>query len=56
MSEKKVPWVLKNTKTGEYSDGKYGWTMDLSKAVRFLCVEAPKSHDHVGFVRLDEVK
>lgn len=44
--------VLKNTKTGEYSDGNYSWTMNLNKARRYLLNETPVPDHHIRFVEL----
>jgi hypothetical protein len=48
--------VLKNHKTNEYCDGKYGWSHDITKAARYHSEDIPKSHDHVSFVELDKEK
>lgn len=46
--------VLQNTKTGEYSDGKYGWTMKLEEAQRWHAETLIPSHDHIMFVELKQ--
>lgn len=50
--------VLKNTKTGEYSDGNYGWTMNLNKARRYLVEEIPVPDHHMPdhHIRFVELK
>lgn len=47
-------WVIKNSKTGQYSDGAYGWTGDIAKAVRYKGDAPLHTHDHIGFVPYEQ--
>lgn len=47
--------VLRNRNTGEYGDGNYGWTYDVTKARRYWSTDDTcKSHDHIGFEKIDQ--
>ena len=47
-------WVIKNIKTGQYSDGAYGWVGDIAKATRYRGDAPPKPHDHIRFVPYEQ--
>lgn len=48
-------WVLKNTKTGEFSDGNYGWSMKINDARLYSCPGKPggQHEDHIHYVEVE---
>ena len=49
-------YVLKNTKTGLYNDGKYGWTPDINEAPLYYFPEPNKPDHHVQFVEVTVIE